>query len=36
MTGLLKAHDLIISPAFIVIKAAKEFTDKTTALNEMR
>ncbi len=24
---LLKAHDLITSPAFIVIKAAKEFTD---------
>ena len=28
---LLKAHDLIISPAFIVIKAADEFHDKTTA-----
>jgi len=32
---LLKAHDLITSPAFIVIKAAKSFTDKTTAPNEM-
>ena len=28
---LLKAHDLIGSPAFIVIKAADEFKDKTTA-----
>jgi putative transposase len=28
---LLKAHDLITSPAFIVIKAADEFKDKTTA-----
>ena len=27
---LLKAHDLITSPAFIVIKAADEFKDKTT------
>jgi putative transposase len=32
---LLKAHDLITSPAFIVIKAAKAFTDKTTEPNEM-
>ena len=32
---LLKAHDLITSPAFIVIKAASEFTDKTTRPNEM-
>ncbi len=32
---LLKAHDLITSPAFIVIKAAKEFKDKTTAVNQM-
>ena len=31
----LKAQDLITSPAFIVIKAAEEFTDKTTAINEM-
>jgi hypothetical protein len=27
---LFKAHDLIASPAFIVIKAADEFKDKTT------
>jgi transposase InsO family protein len=32
---LLKAHDLITSPAYIVIKAANEFKDKTTAPNEM-
>ena len=32
---LLKAHDLITSPAFIVIKAASEFTNKTTRPNEM-
>ncbi len=32
---LLKAHDLITSPAFIVIKAASEFTDKTTRPNEL-
>jgi len=32
---LLKAHDLITSPAFIVMKAASEFTDKTTRSNEM-
>ena len=30
---LLKAHDLIASPAYIVIKAAEEFKDKTTAPN---
>ena len=28
---LLKAHDLIASPAFVVIKAADEFREKTTA-----
>ena len=28
---LLKAHDLITSPAYIVIKAAEEFKNKTTA-----
>ncbi|MCB5412500.1 hypothetical protein [Pseudogemmobacter faecipullorum] len=28
---LLKSHDLITSPAYIVIKAADEFKDKTTA-----
>ncbi len=32
---LLKAHDLITSPAFIVIKADNEFKDKTTAPNQM-
>lgn len=32
---LLKAHDLITSPAFIVIKAAEEFHTKTTAPNQL-
>ncbi len=32
---LLKAHDLITSPAFVVIKAAKEFKDKTTRPNQL-
>jgi len=32
---LLKAHDLITSPAFVVIKAASAFKDKTTAINQM-
>tara|TARA_B110000444_G_C18715084_1_gene535608 strand:+ start:126 stop:470 length:345 start_codon:yes stop_codon:yes gene_type:complete len=32
---LLKAHNLITSPAFIVIKAADEFTDKTSAPNQL-
>jgi putative transposase len=32
---LLKSHDLITSPAFVVIKAADEFRDKTTAINQM-
>jgi len=32
---MLKAHDLITSPAFIVIKAASEFKDKTTAINQL-
>src|SRR6476469_10700033 len=32
---LLKAHDLITSPAFIVIKAADEFHDKTTVPNQL-
>jgi len=31
----LKAQDLITSPAFVVIKAAEEFTDKPTAINQM-
>jgi putative transposase len=30
---LLKAHDLITSPAYVVMKAADEFKDKTTAIN---
>src|SRR5882724_2636225 len=32
---LLKAHDLITSPAFIVIKAADSFKDQTTAPNQL-
>jgi putative transposase len=32
---LLKAHDLITSPAFILMKAADEFKDKTTAINQL-
>ena len=32
---LLKAHDLIASPAFIVMKAADEFKDKTTPPNQL-
>jgi putative transposase len=32
---LLKAQDLIASPAFIVLKAADEFKDKTTAPNQL-
>lgn len=32
---LLKAHDLITSPAYTVIKAASEFRDKTSRPNEM-
>ena len=32
---LLKAHDLITSPAYIVIKAADAFKDKTTAPNQL-
>ena len=31
----LKARDLVTSPAFIVIKAANEFKDKTTAPNQL-
>ena len=33
--GSLKAHDLIAGPAYIVIKAAEEFRDKTTAPNQL-
>ena len=32
---LLKAHNLITSPAFIVMQAASEFKDKTSAINQM-
>ncbi|WP_319498760.1 IS3 family transposase [uncultured Cohaesibacter sp.] len=32
---LLKSHDLVSSPAFIVIKANDEFRDKTTRPNQM-
>jgi transposase InsO family protein len=32
---ILKAHDLITSPAFIVVNAADEFKDKTTAPNQL-
>ena len=32
---LLKAHGLITSPAFVVIKAADKFRDKTTAPNQL-
>ncbi len=32
---LLKAHNLITSPAFAVIKAGDEFKDKTTAPNQL-
>src|SRR6201992_900189 len=32
---LLKAHDLITSPAYVVIKAANEFKDKTTTINQL-
>jgi putative transposase len=32
---LLKAHDLIASPAYIVMKAADAFKDKTTAPNQL-
>ena len=32
---LLKVHDLITSPAFVVMKAADEFKEKTTAPNQL-
>ena len=35
MYRVLKAHDLIISPAFIVLKAANELKDKTTGINQL-
>jgi RNA-directed DNA polymerase len=31
----LKAHDLITCPAYVVIKAANEFKDKTIAINQL-
>lgn len=31
---LLKAHDLITSPSFVVIKAANEFKDKPIRVNQ--
>jgi len=30
-----KSHGLITSPAYVVIKAANEFKDKTTAINQL-
>jgi hypothetical protein len=33
--GFLKEADLITAPDYVVIKAADEFTDQTTAINEM-
>jgi hypothetical protein len=33
---LLKAHDLITSPAFIVVTATDKFHTKTTAPNQLR
>ena len=35
VSRLLKARDLIASPAFVVIKAAAELKDKTTAPNQL-
>ena len=32
---ILKAADLITAPEYVVIKAAEEFSDKTTAINQM-
>ena len=32
---LLKSHDLITSPAFVVIKASSEFKDKTSRINQL-
>src|SRR3546814_14861945 len=34
-SDLLKAHDLITSPAYVVVKAADAFHTKTTRPNEM-
>jgi putative transposase len=32
---LLKSHDLVTSPAFVVIKAANVYKDKTTGVNQL-
>jgi putative transposase len=32
---LVKAHDLVPGPAFIVVKAAEVFKDKTSAPNQL-
>lgn len=32
---ILREADLITAPAYVVIKAANEFKDKTTAINQM-
>ena len=32
---LLKSHDLVTSPAFVVIKAANEYKYKTTLVNQL-
>jgi hypothetical protein len=32
---LLRAHDLITSPAFVVVKASDAFKDKTTRANQL-
>ncbi len=32
---ILKAHDMITSPAHIVVKAANEFSDKTSDINQL-
>lgn len=33
---VLEVHDLITSPAYIVVKAASEFKDKVTEINQLR
>jgi len=33
--GFLKEDDLATTPDYVVIKAAEELTNKTTAINEM-
>jgi hypothetical protein len=34
LTRISNDHDLVTSPAFIVMMAASEFKDKTTAINQ--